>query len=73
MVYDFAFIPPAVISTNRLSQNIDVKIREQNVNCLWSVEHNKAVAELEAFYLSNVVDRVAYTGRTERTLRITRG
>jgi hypothetical protein len=72
MVYDFAFIPPTLISTNRLSHNIDIKIREQNYNCLWSVELNKAIAEQESFYLSNVVDSVAYTGRTEQTLKITR-
>jgi hypothetical protein len=73
MVYDFAFIPPTLISTNRLSHNLDVKIREQNFNCLWSVEHNKAVVEIESFYLSNVVDSIAYTGRTEQTLKITKG
>ena len=66
MVYDFAYIGKTMISTNRLAENC--KQKANNHPNLWIIEQEKAIANIESFYLSNVIDKTCYTGRTSKTI-----
>ncbi len=69
MSYDFTCLDGRILSTNRLSRNMQEE-RRNNKPCILMIGSLEVLSEVEAFYFTNVVEDRVYTARTNETLLI---
>jgi len=69
MIYDFAYFGGMLLSTNRLSRNLQEK-RLENKPCILYADSQEVLSEADAFCFTNVLNGTIYTARTDNTLML---